>query len=278
MNCNTCKKELSPYAFKVFYIGSFYSGFQRQPHGFTIEDFLEDAFINQGYICNFSTHHYRAVSRTDVGVNAISNVFFVYLPTDPELAKLNSALPLNQSIILLGWAKITISDLYPIRYKIYRYFIPSHIQFPSESFHLFSDLIGTYDFTPFIKKDKKAVQNNICTIYSIEFEPTENGLVIQFVGDHFGWRQIRKMVGYFVNPQSNTTIDDILLNQSQVEAPPFPGELLTLFHIQFSTSPSWKTSPIIKLINKRISHLEQKVSILKWHHSLFRSIIEELQS
>ena len=275
MFCNNCRQEITPYAFKVFYIGSFYSGFQRQPHGFTVEDFIEAAFINQGYICNFSSHSYRAVSRTDVGVNALSNVFFINLPVDPEIGSLNNALPSNGSILLLGWTKLSSrSALYPIRYKIYRYFLPSTVFIPKENLQLLSDLIGTYDFTPFIKMDRKAEQKNICKIHSIDFQTQENGLIIQFVGDHFGWQQIRKMVGFIATLGDSRALDDILTSKSLINAPPFPGEFLVLYHIQFSTSPIWINLPQKKLIEKVKKTLQHKIEKIQWYDSLFSLILK----
>ncbi len=273
MFCKNCRQEVRSYAFKVFYIGSFFSGFQRQPHGFTIEDFLESAFINQGYICNFHSHNYRAVSRTDVGVNAISNVFFVDLPHDPEIGGLNNALPSNQSILLLCWARVgSPNDLYPVKYKIYRYFLPISMTIPKENLRLLSDMIGTYDFTPFIKRDKKASQKNICKIYSIDFQTQNDGMVIQFVGDHFGWKQIRKMMGFIATLQTPHDLEKILINKNVIEAPPFPGEFLTLFHIQFSSSPSWKCQKMEKILERKKLSLELQMHKIQWYRKLFSSV------
>ncbi len=266
MFCNLCQAYLFPFAFKVFYIGHYYSGFNRQPHGFAIEDFLESAFISQGYVCTLANHGYRAVSRTDAGVSALANVFFLNLPKDPKIEKINAFLPKNKSILLIAWTKLnTIDDLYPVVRKTYRYFLPKDF-LPSDLSPVdFLAFLGTYDFSPFIKFDKKSIQNNVCSIFSVSFLPISEGILFQFVGDHFGWKQIRKMLGFLISKHSSFDFaEKILSEQLKSNFPPLPGHFLSLISIDFSNEPTWHFGKIGKLLQKHIQNVKMKKFKNNW--------------
>ena len=45
---------LQKYLFRVFYIGNYFNGFQRQPNGNTVENYIEMAFIRSHLISSFN--------------------------------------------------------------------------------------------------------------------------------------------------------------------------------------------------------------------------------
>ncbi len=262
----------------MFYIGSYYLGYQRQPHSLAIENFLENAFIGEHLICCFKLHGYRSVSRTDAGVNALGNVFVIGTNHEPVLEKINSKLPKNGSIIV--WAKLPIQkemQLKPVKYKIYQYFYP-HKVYNSTKLKLI-DFIGTYDFTPFIKKDKKAIQNNICTLYSFTVESTPTGLLFQIVGDHFGWEQIRRMLGFLVNKKlAEAEILPVLQKQTKYNAIPLPGYFLTLHHIELPVDREWAIANVSFLIKRTMEKNETTLSLIELKNLMMANLLQMLQN
>ena len=87
------------YAFKVYYIGKYFTGFQRQPNGMGVENYIENAFIESGCITSFKDNFYISTSRTDTGVNAISNIFTLDLEKKPNLDQINDFLPDRKSVV-----------------------------------------------------------------------------------------------------------------------------------------------------------------------------------
>jgi tRNA pseudouridine38-40 synthase len=187
------------YLFRVFYLGCLYSGFQRQPSGQGIENFIEIAFIKTGLIHSFKKNNYRACSRTDAGVNALSNVFSLKLAKTPKLEHLNDNLPNNRSIIIWDYAEVPDNfDPRKANFKQYSYYL-SDIQIPKLNFEKIFDFIGTHDFSGLIKKHGAGVESSINTIRQIDLSYTNSGVWITLKGNKFGREQIRQIVGYLLD-------------------------------------------------------------------------------
>jgi len=91
------------YAMRLWYDGSRFRGFQRQPGLATVEEALQGALLRAGVHAHLS-----AAARTDAGVHALSQVvsFAVRAALDPEALRreLNAALP-GGIAVLEVWAE-----------------------------------------------------------------------------------------------------------------------------------------------------------------------------
>ena len=104
-------------------------------------------------IHSFKENNYKGCSRTDHGVNAISNIFFINCIKKPNLSQLNYYLPKDITI----WSFIQISSNFNPRkaiHKKYRYYLPKTLIKDPNQLDKLQDYLGTHDFTAFIKKSK----------------------------------------------------------------------------------------------------------------------------
>jgi tRNA pseudouridine38-40 synthase len=100
-------------AVQVAYVGTKYSGLQKNPGQETIELELEKAFHAAGLIadCNFGDQHkvhWSRAARTDKGVHALGNVVSLKLmcPTDVDMvSETNKHLP--KDILVLDMKRVT---------------------------------------------------------------------------------------------------------------------------------------------------------------------------
>ena len=111
-------------AFRLAYDGTEFRGFQRQPHGQTVEDRLFDALQALGIdVSNGSPSGYAAAGRTDAGVSARAQTVAFETPEWLSPRALNSELP--QSI--RAWAVADVDAEFHATYaaatRTYRYFL-----------------------------------------------------------------------------------------------------------------------------------------------------------
>ncbi len=111
-------------AFRLAYDGTEYRGFQRQPHGETIEDRLFDGL--RALEIEFETGSpigYAAAGRTDAGVSARAQTIAFEAPDWLSPRALNSELPTS----IRAWASADIDESFHATYdakeRVYRYFL-----------------------------------------------------------------------------------------------------------------------------------------------------------
>ncbi len=111
-------------AFRIAYDGSNYRGFQRQPHGETIENELFDALDALGVVFeDGSPKGYAAAGRTDAGVSARAQTVAFEGPEWLTPRALNSELPDS----IRAWAAAEVEDGFHATFdadeRLYRYFL-----------------------------------------------------------------------------------------------------------------------------------------------------------
>lgn len=111
-------------AFRVAYDGTGYRGFQRQPHGETVEDTLFDALerleipFEDGVPAGYS-----AAGRTDAGVSARTQTIAIEAPEWLTPRAINSELPAD----IRAWAQADVRETFHATHdaieRTYRYFL-----------------------------------------------------------------------------------------------------------------------------------------------------------
>jgi tRNA pseudouridine38-40 synthase len=121
-------------AVQVAYVGTKYSGLQKNPGQETIELELEKAFHAAGLIadCNFGDQHkvhWSRAARTDKGVHALGNVVSLKLMCPPDVdmvSETNKHLP--KDILVLDMKRVTkgFNAKNQAEGRRYQYLIPSY--------------------------------------------------------------------------------------------------------------------------------------------------------
>jgi tRNA pseudouridine38-40 synthase len=94
-------------AYRLAYDGTHYRGFQRQPHGETVEDALLDALRSLGVLDGEDTPGgYAAAGRTDAGVSALAQTVAFEAPDWLTPRALNGELPGD----VRAWASAAVPD------------------------------------------------------------------------------------------------------------------------------------------------------------------------
>ena len=183
-------------AIKVFYDGTHFHGFQRQPNGLSVENLLLEALSREGLIDDFKSARWSYASRTDKGVSALGQVvaFDVDKTTNITLSRVNRhILP---SACLWGMAVVE-EDFHP-RYhallRIYRYVVPL-ILYERMNFSALKEAASTLsnvdDYTWVVKPPKwRSGRVNL----TIKIEAQEQLLVLEFKARSFYRYLIRRLV------------------------------------------------------------------------------------
>jgi tRNA pseudouridine38-40 synthase len=113
-------------AYRLAYDGTDYRGFQRQPHGQTVENKLFEAFSALD-IADGKPERYAAAGRTDRGVSAIAQTVAFAAPQWLTPQALNSRLPAG----ILAWASADVEPHFSARHDaverryIYHLYLPT---------------------------------------------------------------------------------------------------------------------------------------------------------
>ncbi len=200
------------YKLKVSYRGSAYNGWQSQPDGNSVQDFLERALrgLHQDY-----TIRINGCSRTDKGVHAISQMCAYrakpspFIPREKLLDVLNHKLPDDICVKELVETESLFRPQKEALGKTYTYIINTGEPSPFLSdlcWHLpnFKNisavesaakyLIGKHDFSAFTVESERAL-NCVREIYSIDLKMIGKFLCLSFTGTSFLYRMVRRLVG-----------------------------------------------------------------------------------
>ncbi len=270
------------YAFKVFYNGKNYSGYQRQPNGLGVENYLEDAFISAGYIKSFYDNNYKGTSRTDRYVNAVGNVFALNCDREPNLSMINHYLPTDRTIILWGWAQV--SNLFNPRevlFKEYNYLLYNIESKFMRKINRIYRFLGEHNFSRYIKKEGAGAENPISNIMNIKLTKiSEKSLLIKITGNKFGREQIRRMVGYLIEDKYlNTQPDEFLIDGDPLNIKPVDGDNLYLMRIEYSEDINWNFDiEIQNLVYRELEKIELKKEKIEFLGYMMKNIIQSNKS
>ncbi len=256
----------------VAYDGTDFFGSAWQPNVPTVQGELYHALKKVGLV-NLPSD-FRLVSRTDKGVHAISNVASCSFSRPPPLSAINMVLSRNSRIWV--WGHSQLDEEVTVVTKEYAYYFPITLipqqllestpveVFVKELSERMSGFLGTHDFSAFIRKDK-IDRDPVHTIYSIEARLDLPWIVMRFVGDGFGWEQIRRMVGFvFDSRWFSTKVSDLLdaPHVKPLSIKPAPPEFLVLEKMNFS--------PQISINHFKSSFKGRERYVQKYGHMLLR--------
>ena len=199
---------------EIEYIGTNYSGWQKQPGRPTIQQNIEDAVFN---ITNHRPVIYGS-GRTDSGVHAIAQV--ANFRTDSHLTNLqmqralNSVLPDDITVSKVKQAPLKFHSQYDSKSKVYVYTILNR-DYPSahnkyrtwlvkEELDLdkmkkaSTHLIGTHDFKVFAHSGV-SVKTTIRTIFNTKLIKRGSLIEFEIEGNGFLKRMVRLIMGTLIN-------------------------------------------------------------------------------
>jgi tRNA pseudouridine38-40 synthase len=203
------------YKLILSYDGTHYFGWQKTRTGASIQGTLEKAIAQ----ISKEAPSIEAASRTDRGVHAKGQVAHLSLSTDWEpkrlLGSLNGVLPVDIRILEV---EKTTPDFHPTLHAVgkeYRYQISTQeVENPLLRLYAWTvraplnlhkmerasnDLLGTHNFTAFAnEKEGEPRAAPTCTLTSIAFIPSLEGLQIRIRGDRFLYKMVRNLVGTLI--------------------------------------------------------------------------------
>jgi tRNA pseudouridine38-40 synthase len=177
-------------AFRVAYDGVEYRGFQRQPHGETIEDTLFDALreLDVGFQ-DGSPLGYAAAGRTDAGVSAREQTIALETPTWLTPRALNSELPAS----IRAWAVADVPDSFHATHdaieRTYRYVLYAPDCDDGLARKAAKKLSGAHDFHNFTPDDDGTERE-----LSVSVRRDRSFLVIDCRAGGFARQLVRRVV------------------------------------------------------------------------------------
>ena len=252
------KHDVKRIVLGIQYDGSSWQGWQRQPHGITLQDTLEAA------LTKFTQKPVEVVcaGRTDSGVHAIEQI--VHFDTDVKrelfswVRGVNALMP---SSIAVRWATEvpTEEEEFHARFsataRTYHYLIyndavrsplwkgragwvfrPLQIDLMREAAQA---LIGTHDFSAFRASECQA-QSPVRTMHSLEISQQNDLILLSFRANAFLHHMVRNIVGSLVQVgnanQPPAWIEKILIGRDRsLAAPTFAPDGLYLAKIDYDS-------------------------------------------
>ncbi len=241
------------YLFHAAYDGTKYEGWQSQPHGNTVQDYIEKR-IHQ--LTREQVRIYGS-GRTDTGVHARNQPFHLDLsaPVDPDdfAHRLNRMLPQDIAICPAGQVAQKFHARFDANYREYcyrlttikdplnhRYAYYVHHPINGQLIEQGLDLMkGRYDFIHFCIFDEKR-ESTVCHLEKAEFISTgEHQMEIRFGADRFMRKMVRYLIGsllYLSRGKMNLAQMQHLLDgtsSGKNPAPTAPAHGLTLEKVTY---------------------------------------------
>ena len=180
-------------AFKVFYLGTAYHGFQMQPKHNSVEEEIKSSLIKTKYVKFDDYGNFNYCSRTDSGVHAIEQIITFETEKKIIIPEINQNLPKD----IIFWAHTEVNSEYNPRYNVisrhYKYiFAKDYKHYDLDSMKKATKLfIGKHDFRNFSKFEPK--KNPIREILKLEVNEVENCFVFDMIGTSFLRQMVRKV-------------------------------------------------------------------------------------
>ncbi len=206
--------------FVLCYDGSSYQGFQKQPHGHTIQDAVNQT-LSKLFACSIASV---AAGRTDSNVHADEQLLLVELPTArlrqigaanlPRI--LNNKLPASIRILRQFSATGDFHPRYSAKVRVYQYRLYTgiapnaaalsssyHYPYPLECgrfLRLLKVFEGTHDFSTFATRTRqqRAAErppNNVRTLYKVDQLILGQTLQLELYGNAFLYGMVRSLIG-----------------------------------------------------------------------------------
>jgi len=196
------------------YDGTDFSGWQRQKNGRSVQEELEKA------LAKMHGHEIRVTGagRTDAGVHAMGQVAGFYtdiksIPADRFVLALNKLMPRDVRVLSSEEAPADFHARFDASLRRYRYFLmcggtpdpfglryAHHIAYYPRVAVLnaaAAAVLGEHDFSTFASAQDKSESRSRHISESVFFFEGER-LVYQVAGNAFLWRQVRSLVGTFL--------------------------------------------------------------------------------
>ena len=225
------------YCFIIEYIGTKYSGFQRQKNGLSIQEVLENAI----FLATTNKVSVIPSGRTDSGVHAMNQVVNCHLDTTIPVDKLSIVINFHLPVDIRIKKCFIVSDSFNSRknakkktyiYKIYigeTYSVFDEGRVLNYPYQLDFDLMnkaaklfeGEHDFSAFVKS-KSGAKTTIRRIFSSYFVKDADYLTYHVTGNGFLYNMVRIIVGtlLIVGRHKKTLLDikSLLNGESRVKS------------------------------------------------------------
>ncbi len=236
------------------YDGTFYHGWQRQPHCPTLQAAIEKAICS---ITNVKTVALTGAGRTDAGVHAAAQSAHFQLTKwmDPQrlLLGINAVLPQDISIKSMKLVDAAFHARYFAKQKTYCYFVYNgpirsplqrltawHLRAPLDIAKMrvaAKRLRGVHDFTSFTATQSDA-QNHKVMLKTIRIVKKGEQIIFTLVASRFLRYMVRNIVGLLVEVgrghRSATDITSILkAKDRQLAGPTAPPHGLCLMKVEY---------------------------------------------
>lgn len=176
-------------AFRVAYDGREYRGFQRQPHGETVEDELFAALRRLGVFEGAKPAGYAAAGRTDAGVSARAQTVAFECPDWLTPRAFNAELP----DVIRAWASVDAPDgfhaTHHARYRAYVYHLYAPAVDDDRAERAVDCLRGEHDFHNLTPDSKNTVRD-----LSIDLERDGDYFVLTLCAGGFPRELVRRVV------------------------------------------------------------------------------------
>jgi len=220
----------------VAYDGTRFSGWQSQPDGNTIQDYLEKAFAA---LCSGRVPVHGS-GRTDAGVHASGQCAHADVTDgrfDPPawMHALNAHLPAEIRVMQARQARENFHARFQARGKVYRYTIWNGPVIPPlenhRAWHVHQQLdfeilksvcslfIGTHDFAAFSAKRSKEPESTERTIRALRVVRSGQKMTLTFEGDGFLYKMVRMLAGAAVRCAMGRISAEELAERLQVGFP-----------------------------------------------------------
>jgi len=220
----------------IAYDGRPFKGWQSQPDGETVQDYIQSAIAG---ICQLPKVTLHGSGRTDTGVHAIGQVahFDVgannSMDTNAWQRALNAKLPASIRILSCEEVAKDFHARFQTKGKTYRYEIDTvAVQMPLRAglaWHVSHDLnidrlreaaahlVGEHDFAPFAANRGDDSQGpTVRTIYGIDIGETGRTLTLTYSGNGFLYKMVRLLTGALIRcaqgKEDPQWISDLLAN------------------------------------------------------------------
>ncbi len=178
-------------ALKIAYIGSNFSGFQRQADVPTVEGEIIKALQEIELIETPDDSGFSIAGRTDKGVHALGNVVAFRSENEIRINQINKALPSEVQVIAKAPVHFGFRPRYALR-RYYRYILADFEGLDIAKMQIASEyMVGTHNFINFSKRSER---NPIRTVEVINISKNGKTIIIDVVGQSFLWKMVRKMI------------------------------------------------------------------------------------
>jgi tRNA pseudouridine38-40 synthase len=198
----------------IAYDGAPYAGWQSQPKGNAVQDFLEEAFVAITG-ARITVH---GSGRTDAGVHALAQSAHVEVSGDMDPAEwqraLNANLPPTIRVLAASKAAADFHARFSAKGKVYKYLIRNRPVLPPHEFgrvwHVARPLdadtlrraaklfTGRHDFAAFCANRGNGVHDTVRTIQKVAVSQRTGFMTLTFMGDGFLYKMVRMLAAAMV--------------------------------------------------------------------------------